>query len=193
MSKCVSFTLVLAAAMTFFTPDANSQTRRQTQRNSTSSADGLLHVNIGEEEIGRGYTILPYSATFKDFKNTANGQVIVEYNCNIDWPNYFDAVYSDRLSKVKEAVVNMVIKSEDDYLMDVVAGIDMTSNLPGWLERRVSSFQYETDSNRLYNGPLKNDLCISVVIDNGSITVVSKEIVTDLKNNSVTYESKETF
>ncbi len=180
----------MLAALLVCTLDANSQTRRQS---SPDSADGFIHLNVGRTKVGLGYSFVPFDATFKERKKTANGQVIVEYNYHIEWPDKFDLVFSNCLSKVKGAIINRVIKSGDEYVIEVIDGIDMTSHLQSWLEDRVSSLRYMTDENQLYCGPLKNDLSITLDIENGHIKVISKEIVTDLKNKSLTYESEETF
>lgn len=182
--------------------DANSQTRRYSHGNTrsksansniknTSPADGQIHVNIGESSIGRGYTTLPYEATFRETKKTSRGPITVEYTCHIEWPDYFDPVYQDQLPKIKEAITQRVIKLGETELAEVVAGVDMTSNLISWIETRVSALRYKSDTNGLYNGPRRDNLRISFIIDNGNVEIVTEDIVTDLNNKTIKYETKD--
>lgn len=76
-------------------------------------------------------------------------------------------------------------------LAEVVAGVDMTSNLISWIETRVSALRYKSDTNGLYNGPRRDNLRISFIIDNGNVEIVTEDIVTDLNNKTIKYETKD--
>ncbi len=172
-------------AATRKTRATSRSTNPAVRQSGQTNADGILYINRDNEVLGMSSVIQPYTCSFKKNLNTKRGPVTVDYSYKIDWP--LQVCYNDKdlLRYIREVINYRILDWHKETLSEVVAGIDMSSDIIYWLKSRTSSLWDRTDSVGNFSGAVKNNLKISLVPSDDYVKIIVTE--------SSTYANGKTF